>query len=272
MTEMFTSLPRKTKAILEIGSGRYESGDDPTSEFTMHWSSIALRRTFRPDDIFIGVDMGSRTSYRGFQYEEDDRMRQNWATIKAHRPDEQINYIQANAMKLPFADDSFDEVIASNVFAIGSGADRQDYPIIYDEANRVLKPDGTIVIYDNLSPYFAPGLPPEEWMVEEGFVAPVHVDHIDPVVDMEKYMAAANQYGLNIRKISQDEARQLKDPREEANLGALKSLLRDETIWRMGKTAARIVPSLLPHPSSSSEPKKSQSLREKLRSAGLFKR
>lgn len=270
MAERLTSASKPdAKIILEIGSGRYESGDDVLSDtiFT-HWNSIALRRTFRPQDTFIGIDMGSRTSYRGFRPDEDAKMRQNWATLQARRPNEQLHFMQADMTKLPFADESVDEVIASNVFAIGSGADREQFPIIYEEANRVLKPDGTIVIFDNISPYFGRGLPPEVWMAEEGFAAPAHIDHVDPMSDIDNYMAVAEQYGLRVRSLSAEQQSQLKNPHEKMSDYDLRALLRQEIIWRLGKTTGRIVQPPLPQLPEPTPPKPKNIL-DRLRS---FKR
>jgi SAM-dependent methyltransferase len=141
--------PPKQHVVVEVGAGRYSD--------TNAFQSIVERRHFEPDQQYVGIDLGVRG---GFTYDEagsdevqDGLMRQGWNNIKNDRPDEAIEFLHADGTKLPLKDETADEVILSNVF--GFGADTDSRPALLREANRVLKPNGIIVIQDDTSPYHA---------------------------------------------------------------------------------------------------------------------
>jgi SAM-dependent methyltransferase len=136
----------ESRVIVEVGAGRYSGGA---------FTPIVERRRFDANEQYIGIDLGVRGGFSLHETEPDSEqdtlMRQNWSRIKANRPQESIEFLQADGTKLPLGDETADEVIFSNVF--GFGAAPENRPVLLREANRIIKPDGIIVIHDDMSPY-----------------------------------------------------------------------------------------------------------------------
>jgi SAM-dependent methyltransferase len=189
--ENFEQYP-KQHVIVEVGAGRYSDSNA--------FQSIADRRRFESDQQYIGIDLGVQGGYTyddaGSDEVQDSLMRQGWSDLKHNRPDEAIEFLQADGTKLPLTDEVADEVILSNVF--GFGADTESRPALLQEANRVVKPNGIIVIHDDTSPYHAS----QERMSAEAMAAGLVPDedkmllvHQDEHPD--EYNRLAQQYGFD---------------------------------------------------------------------------
>jgi SAM-dependent methyltransferase len=189
--ENFEQYPQR-HVIVEVGAGRYSDSNA--------FQSIVDRRHFESDQRYIGIDLGVRGGYTyddaGSDEVQDSLMRQKWSHLKGNRPDEAIEFLQADGTKLPLTDETADEVIFSNVF--GFGADTESRPALLREANRVVKPDGIIVIHDDTSPYHAN----QERMSAEAIAAGLMPDedrmllvHQDQYPD--EYNRLARQYGFD---------------------------------------------------------------------------
>jgi SAM-dependent methyltransferase len=187
------------RVILEIGAGRY-------SEFGS-WRSVAERRPFAPHQRYIGIDIGEQGAAvpddEDHIIEFDTLMRQHWREVIEHRPDEQISFLQANGADIPLKENTVNSIIFSNVF--GSGAHIRFLPFFLQEAMRVLKDDGVIIIHDEISPYHVSWQSMLSEITSAGLVADTQeVDRFRRSERPEAYQEITRSHGLAYSPLSHD--------------------------------------------------------------------
>lgn len=225
---------------LEIGAGN-----------AVHplWSPTITRRELAPEDSYVGVDIGvAGSSPDGmpqvpiaaeWQTRNEDGelvpvtdadMYAQWNSIRHARPGEKITFVQADAARLPFADESFDRVVANNV--LGYGSDPEKLGRIFCEADRVLAADGQLIIHDNISPRF---------QRESALYADLLVQRIWLIAKARllrggnrEFHDACRQYGFPTMSLEQ-----LKEP-------LYVELVQDWTLFILGKTASKSMIRILP--------------------------
>lgn len=108
--------------------------------------------SIRPNDCILDLGCGEGRHTIGVNYEFPDahvfgvdlNLTDIQTAQKKHRDflhSVQYIYLQANAFTLPFADESFDHIICSEVLE-----HIEDYPLVLAEIQRVLKPSGHLCV------------------------------------------------------------------------------------------------------------------------------
>lgn len=112
----------ESKRILDIGCG---PGID----------TVAMAKIAHADTRIVGLDFEQSMLDTAIEATEEARLL------------DKVNYVQASAAQMPFADESFDAVRAERLFQVISPAIASPQTL-FDEAYRVLKSGGTMVLAD----------------------------------------------------------------------------------------------------------------------------
>jgi SAM-dependent methyltransferase len=158
----------------------------------------------------------------------DERMLAGWCNTIAARPDEKLNFLMADATKLPLRNDSADEIIINNLF--GSGADEEVLAGVYRQAHRALKETGKLVIHDDYLPHFVASGSLQHWLTRtQQLPVPDDIEWINASSAPKAYAEMAERYKLITNK---NKVTYKKGSSTELDL------INDEcTIWIMGKVA-----------------------------------
>jgi len=252
------------RTIVEIGAGRI--GEFEAINGESFWKAVPEYRTFTSEEQYIGIDLGVRTlePVRGYDNlpecndpalvskdpevrkqalrareaaikayidTQDQNMRNKWTGIQAERPEEKLFFLQANGAGMPLPAEVADEVIISNLFAYGA----PDYSLasIYDDAQRILKPSGEIIIHDDhMSRFVTDGALPQ-WISKHRLPEPASVTRLNYIADPKAYVAAAKRYGVRYERYAINTT-----PEEARELGAYDL----DTIWILGKATMQTKP------------------------------
>lgn len=160
----------KPGVVLEIGVGGNIYPVNPT--MLMSQDGRQLERTFSHGSIYIGVDCITEPdrywdSIMSFMLEgwvraplseeERQQFRKDFSSVQSFfkntRPNENINFIVADAHDLPFRDGCIDEVFLSNVF--DSQLEDRSIDRILENVSRVLRPGGRMVIRETATPQWS---------------------------------------------------------------------------------------------------------------------
>jgi len=207
---------RRPKSILEIGVGRFGRGGPL-------WAPTIERMRLDSDQSYLGIDIGAASSSSGYTEQDiaelEAAMHAHWESIQAARPGERISFEQQDAQNLPYPDETFDRVIACNVYSGGASPDA--LIDIYRQSDRVLTQDGELVIYDDLTPYFRTHDAWVEWFADNGFVLAKEPRRVIPT------LGTYARYGLPIYD------------REETSMhnDVLRDRFEQSTLWILGKSA-----------------------------------
>lgn len=161
---------REKQVVLEIGVGGHPFPVNPTMVESR--DGRQLSRNFRGGLVYIGIDNvrdsnrywdGIMAFLHGIESPEetpevDKRLvLHNLALAQRkyllEKPDENINFMVADAHNLPFAPESIDEVFFSNVF--GSQLTDDSLKKILSDVSRVMKPNGKIVVRETGTPQWS---------------------------------------------------------------------------------------------------------------------
>ncbi len=153
--------------ILEIGVGSYPYRAHPS--MVLSFDNRELVRKFDHGSIYVGIDRPDRPEdywiipwvgekpRKPFSNEDKEAFFQNLIDVQRHirrsKPGESINLVVADGYKLPFRNNSVDEVFLSNV--VSSQLSHKAEDAIFAEIDRVLKSDGKVVIRETLTPRLA---------------------------------------------------------------------------------------------------------------------
>lgn len=153
--------------VLEIGVGSHPYRTHPSMvlsldnresirKFDQGSIYIGIDRPDRPEDYWIADEMGEEPR-EPFKEEDKQAFNQQLSDVQRYlkelKPKENINLVVADGHKLPFRDNSVDEVFLSNV--VGSQLTRKAEGSIFREIDRVLKSGGKVVIRETLTPHLA---------------------------------------------------------------------------------------------------------------------
>lgn len=195
MTHMNGELasPANSKLIVEIGAGRHDMAG--------RWQSLPYSRTFAPDEMYLGFDIGDEhlDIADGANPVEamvnDQRMRIGWTALQAAYPDQNIHFVQADGRHLPLPDRSVDQVVGVNVLGYGAIGDPAIVDIIR-ESKRVLKTDGEIVFHDFVTPRWTDRFGLGMWLKDQPDAPRLTTRLIHPQSPNDWYTEALGKYGL----------------------------------------------------------------------------
>ena len=165
---------------------------------------------FRDNRYYIGIDIGSDSStIEGRNYGEAAaaalpefqrrvnkvRRRTVMEFLKrAPKPQkENIQFMRGNARELPLPEQSVDEIYMSNVLTAPQS--HEDQLQLLDEATRVLKPNGEIVIKCNWDRALWPPEAVEGLLIEAGLRIDERIDSMNTPEEWLAYSAAEIRFG-----------------------------------------------------------------------------
>lgn len=192
MTEVLSNPSQDRQLIVEVGAGRYtEIGA---------FRPLPLTRSFGPHERYVGIELGDygQHEYKGVDpaeaLENDRAMRLGWLALQASRPNEAIQFVQADARHLPIQSGTADQVIGVNV--LGGVANEEDMTAILREAKRALKLNGEIVLHDFVTPRFTDMTGLSMWLNRQPDAPRLTTRLINPASPHDRYGEAVRKYGL----------------------------------------------------------------------------
>jgi hypothetical protein len=216
--QLFPEYPRPTN-ILEVGAGRFETSG-------IIWTPTIERMTLDADQSYLGVDIGAASSGYDLPADQiehaDAMMHSYWDSVRAARPNEAITFEQLDATNLPYGNETFDRVVASNLY--GCGADDPTLVSIFTESDRLLTRGGEIVIHDDHTPRFYGRGQLVEWFNDNGLSLAIEPHRLMPT------RATFTRYGLPTHEAT--------DPDAPAEITELRrDRFRNSTLWILGKSS-----------------------------------
>lgn len=161
------------------GDDRYIGIDTPT-DASRYWRGVHA--------FFAGVDLDIDINCRTDEAEISRRFAEIRERLRPYRPDENIDFVVADAEHLPFQDRSISETYMANV--IGSQMMDENIRNILNEVGRVATTTGRLTIRENITPLWAPSLPELDSMIRAaGFGKSIL-----------KYMFGSHEYDLLVKQ------------------------------------------------------------------------
>jgi SAM-dependent methyltransferase len=203
-----------SKVVLEIGVGGHPFPVNPTM-LDSH-DGRQLNRSFRNGSMYVGIDSlrdpnrywdSVMAFFQGADLpesspDEDKRLIiGNLAEVQKMygelKPDENINFMMADAHNLPFAPNSVDEVFFSNVFGSQLGEDSLEK--ILSSVSRVIKSDGKVVIRETGTPWWSWPEKLPDFLKENGFEVEEFANYGSP-----RYQEFLDTYGATFEDVDKE--------------------------------------------------------------------
>jgi hypothetical protein len=205
------AMSERKKIHLEIGVGAYPFPVNPTMIDSR--DGRTLERNFTGNSVYVGIDSYPDPNRYWFNFlagEEPfapltsrqkqlfiNNLSQAKSEFSQKKPNENINFLLADAHNLPFAPESVSEVFLSNVF--GSQLLDESLGEILTNVSRVLIKDGAVVIRETSTPHwsFPDALP--SLLAEYGFKAEEFAKY-----GTKKYDELLGKYGATYEDLDEE--------------------------------------------------------------------